>query len=238
MRVFVENEKSRFFEYENTDSGNFIVFQKDECVIILQLDFKTSKTCSPSRIDLSDDKCLVYYLKSYLNTRPSLLCAHNHDFFFCNKRGLPFDSSASIAKYLGEIFQCKVSNSCQHDSPKAFNRHIFLENLDESKDVSMQKSLALLTKHSVRYQEQVYNDQTTDEIVKLAREVLHTKIAADVFGHRECDYSTEVSVVSGENDAECSGEEFDLKPKQEGIVALLDPISTADNIEFFLAKVA
>ena len=89
-------------------------------------------------------------------------------------------------------------------------------------------------KHSVRYQEQVYNDQSTDEIVKPAREILRTKIATDVFGH---DFDSK-EICGSEDDDESSDEEFVLKPKQGDIVALLDPISTVNNIEFFLAKVA
>ena len=82
MRLFDENEENQLFEYEKTESGNFIIFQKDERVVILQLDFKTSKTCGPTKIDLSDDECLIYYLKLYLKIRSSLLCGQNHDFFF------------------------------------------------------------------------------------------------------------------------------------------------------------
>ncbi len=138
MRLFDEHEKNQLFEYEKTDSGNFIVFQRDERVVILQLDFKTSKTCGPTKIDVSDDDCLVYYLKLYLKIRSSLLCGQSHDFFFCNKRGLPFDSSASIAKYLGDIFQREVSIRA---STTALRHSIvtYFSSLDESKDISMRK---------------------------------------------------------------------------------------------------
>ena len=41
-----------------------------------------------------------------------------------------------------------------------------------------------MMKHSVRHQEQVYDDQTTGEIVKTARQILRIKIAGKrVFGH-------------------------------------------------------
>ena len=233
MKLFDENDKNQLFEYEKMDSGNFIVFQKDERVVILQLDFKTSKTCGPTKIDLSDDECLVYYLKQYLKIRLSLLCGQDHDFFFCNKRGLPFDCSASIAKYFGDIFQREVSIRA---STTALRHSIvtYFSSLEESKDISIRKSLALLMKHSVRYQEQVYNDQSTNEIVKPAREILRTKIASNVFDN---DFDNKES-SSSEEDDESSGEEFVLKPKQGDIVALLDPISTINNVEFFLAKVA
>ena len=42
MRLFDENNK--FFDHAKIESGNFIHFQKDERIIILQMDFKTSKT--------------------------------------------------------------------------------------------------------------------------------------------------------------------------------------------------
>ena len=77
-------------------------------------------------------------------------------------------------------------------------------------------------KHSVRYQENVY-DQSTDEIVKPAREILRTTIATNVFG-------------DDLDNKEGSGEEFELTPKQGDIVALLDPILKVSNMNSFKQK--
>ena len=70
-------------------------FYEDERVVVLQFDFKTAKTAGPTKIDLSDDRDLVHYLKLFLKIRSSLL--GGHDFFFCNRHGGPFDSSGSFA---------------------------------------------------------------------------------------------------------------------------------------------
>ena len=187
----------------------------------------------PTKIDLSDDQDLVYYLKLYLKIRPTLLCGNDNDFFFWNRHGRSFDSSAAIAKYFNDIFEREVSIQA---STTALRHAIitYFSTLNESKDGSIRQSLALLMKHSVRYQETVYNDQTNAEKVKPAREFIRKKIAASIFGH---DSDSE---QGGEQDSseENSDGEFDLKPCQGDIVALLDPISDKDNIEFFLAKVA
>ena len=234
MRLFDEREKGAPFDYANIDSGNFIVFQQDDLVFVLQFDFKTSNTAGPVKIDLSDDRDLIYYLRLYLKIRASLLLGKGHDFFFCNRHGNAFDSSSAIANYLGNIFEREVSirastTALRHSIVTYFN------SLEESKDTSIRKSLALLMKHSVRYQESVYNDQSNDEKVKPARLVIRKKIAQDVFGNVS-DVDSENSNSS--NDENSGDDEFELKPKAGDIVALLDPVSTKENIEFFLAKIA
>ena len=235
MRLFCESEKNMAFDYTTVESGNFIVFHEGERVVILQFDFKTAKTAGPTKIDLSDDRDLVYYLKLYLRIRSSLLGGKDHDFFFCNRHGGPFDSSGSFAKYLGDIFEREISIRA---STTALRHSIitYFNSLDDAKDSSIRKSLALLMKHSVRYQESVYNDQSNDEKVRPARLMIRNKIAKDVFGN--------VSDVEGENSNTSAGEnsddsdDFELKPRPGDIVALLDPVSSEENVEFFLAKVA
>ena len=210
------------FDYTTVESGNFIVFHEGERVVILQFDFKTAKTAKtagPTKIDLSDDRDLVYYLKLYLRIRSSLLGGKDHDFFFCNRHGGPFDSSGCFAKYLGNIFEREISirastTALWHSIIAYFN------SLDDAKDISIRKSLALLMKHSVRDQESVYNDQSNDEKVRPARSMIRNKIAQDVFGN--------VSDVEGENSNTSVGEnsddsdDFELKPRLGDIVALLD----------------
>ena len=115
-----------------------------------------------------------------MKIRASLLLGKDHDFFFYNRHGNAFDSSSAIAKYLGDIFEREVSirastTALRHSIVTYFN------SLEESKDTSIRKSLALLMKHSVRYQESVYNDQSNDEKVKPARLVIRKKSAQDVF---------------------------------------------------------
>ena len=106
----------------------------------------------------------------------------------------------------------------------------YFNSLDDAKDSSIRKSLALLMKHSVRYQE------SNDKKVCPARLMIRNKIAQDVFSN--------VSDVGGENLNNSVGEnlddsdDFELKPRPGNIVALLDPVSSEEIIEFFLAKIA
>ena len=234
MRLFCESEKNMAFDYTTVESGNFIVFHEDQRVVILQFDFKTAKTAGPTKIDLSHDTDLVYYLKLDLRIRSSLLGGKGHDFFFCNRHGGPFDSSGSFMKYLGDMFELEISIRA---STTALRHSIitYFNSLDDAKDSSIRNSLALLMKHSVRYQESVYNDQSNDEKVRPARLMIRNKIAKDVFGN--------VSDVEGENSNTSVSEnsddrdDFELKPRPGDIVALSDPVSSEENVEFFPAKI-
>ncbi len=236
MRLFDECEKKVPFDYTTVDSGNFILFHEDERVVVVQFDFKTSKTAGPTKIDLSSDQDLIYYLKLYLKVRTSLLLGKNHDYFFCNRHGDPFASSGTIAKYLGDIFEREVSirastTTLRHSIVTYFN------SLEDSNDISIRKSLAFLMKHSVRYQESVYNDQTSDERTKAARQVIREKIAQNVFGDIG-DISNCSDRQNSPTNTSDSEDDFELLPMAGDICALLDSCSTKDNVEFFLAKIA
>lgn len=234
LQLYLESEKRKPFDICNFETGNFIVFELGENIYLLQSDFKTSKSSGPSKTELSDDVELCHYLNLYANARPTLMLGKSHDFFFLNAYGEPFRSSSSIAKYIGDIFEREVSIRA---STTALRHAIvtYFSSIDESKDSNVRKSLAVLMRHSIRYQELVYNDQTFDEKTKAGRNLLRDKIAANVFGARE--------EFTGENDESANGcsddDDFvELKPDSGDIVALLDGASTEDNVTFFLAKVA
>lgn len=235
MKLYVESEQNEPFDYSSVNSGNYIVFELENKVFIVQFDFKTSKTFGPTKTDLSDDEDLIYFLKLYLSARPSLLLGKSHDFFFCNRNGTPFQCSSSIAKYLGDIFEREVKIRA---STNALRHAIitYFTSLDEASDSEMRKSLALLMKTSVRYQESVYTDLSHFEQTRKGRDLMRTKIASDVFG-REAEDS-EIVLSSDESDISDSADEIDLKPVVGDVVALVDPIATEENVEFFLAKIA
>ncbi|XP_028394270.1 uncharacterized protein LOC114545159 [Dendronephthya gigantea] len=229
MKLHIEADCGTF-DFTSVDGGNFIVFQEGNSVVIVQFDFKTSKSIGPTRIDVSDDEDLVYYLQLYTKARPSLLLGKSHDFFFLNKRGAPFDSSSSIARYIGDIFMREVSIRA---STNALRHAIitYFSTLDDSKDINVRKSLALLMKHSVRYQESTYNDLTHHEKTQKGREVIREKIASNIFG--------EADFIALPDESDCQNDSGDeLLPAVGDIVALLDPVSTKNHISFFIAKVA
>lgn len=87
----------------------------------------------------------------------------------------------------------------------------YFSTIDESKDANVQKSLAVLMRHSIRYQELVYNDQTFNEKTKAGRNLLCNKIAANVFG--ACDEFVSENAESADD----SRDDFvELKPDAGG----------------------
>jgi len=228
LQVFVETEENQFdaclFLQENV-----IVFKADTTVCLIENDFKTVQSTGPRNFDLSEDRELLYYLHEYNSARPALLHAKSHAHFFLNNSGDPFKTSSSLCKYLGNLFEREVSirvstNALRHSIVTYFTT------LDESKDVNVRESLATLMKHSVRYQQDTYNDATSQRKTQTGRELLRTKLAPEIFG--------KVDVIDLENEPKLGDSNVVLRPHVGDICALLDPAATADNICFFLAKVA
>ena len=233
LQLHDEAAKGHQFDYGSFERGNFVIFDLEQRVLIVQSEFKTSKTTGPIKLDISDDNELTYYLRLYVQARHTLMLGNSHDYFFCNKYGHPFACSSAIAKYLQDIFEREVSIRA---STTAMRHAIvtYFNSIDESKDVNLRKSLAALMKHSVRYQETVYCDQTHDEKTKAGRSLMRDSLAADVFGERD-----DIADMSAESsDGNSSDDELELVPQAGDIVALLDPAATKTDISFFIAKVA
>lgn len=233
LQLYLESEKREPFNFCNFKSGNFIVFEHGQNIYIVQSEFKTAKSTGPVKTNLSDDSDLVHFLQLFVKARPSLMLGKSHDYFFLNTYGEPFPSTSGFAKYIGDVFDREVSIRA---STTALRHALvtYFSTIDESKDIDMRKSLATLMKHSVRYQETVYNDQTHEDKTKASRSLLRNKIAASVFGERD----EVVPLHDVEKEDENSGIEGELMAQPGDIVALLDGTSTKDNIAFFLAKVA
>lgn len=232
LKLFLESAGNPFQHWEHVN-GNSIVFHADKRVVLVQCAYKTAKSAGPTKIDITDDSELVNFLMKYVKARPTLLLGKIHNNFFVNCHGEPFPDSGAISKYLGDLFEREVAirastNMLRHSIVTYF------KSIDESNDVNVRESLASLMKHSVRYQESVYNDMTHDEKTKKGRNLLRKKLALNVFGEED-----EILELSDDNNSDASdSEEFGLKPNVGDICALLDPISTPTNIHFFLCKVA
>ena len=65
----------------------------------------------------------------------------------------------------------------------------------------------VLMRHSIRYQELVYNDQTFDEKTKAGRNLLRDKIATNVFGAHN-----EFIIENAESTDDSSDDFVKLKP--------------------------
>ena len=236
LKLYLECEKQKPFNFDDFQTENYIVFEQGlNVVYLVQSDFKNARSSGPTRTDVTEDKELVYYLKLYLGLRPSLMLGRSHDFFFLNTYGEGFSSSSAIAKYIGGIFFKEISikvstNALRH----ALVTH-FCSNIDDFGDSNIRRSLASLMKHSMRYQELVYNDQSHDEKTRASRHILRTQVAPNIFGEEDfTDSKGDATVV--EDDL---GDGFNkLLPQIGDIVALLDGVSTKDSIHFFLAKIA
>ena len=152
--------------------------------------------------------------------------------FFSTTPENPFTDSSSLCKYLGDLFGREVSirvstNVLRHSIVTYF------KTLQDSEDLKIRESLARLMKHSLKYQHDTYDDTTAQQKTQPARELLRTKLAVDIFGQADV-------VISDEDEGgpALGDGELVLRPHVGDICALLDPAATADNICFFLAKVA
>ena len=234
LQVFVESVAGKEFDATQFVNKNVIAYKNDESVILVEDNFKTVNSNGPRIFDLSEDEMLVYYLHQYNLVRPTLLQAKSHNYFFVNTSGDPFKNSSSLCVYLGNLFEREVSVRVSTTSL----RHAivtYFQSLEESKDIQIRESLATLMKHSPRYQQQVYDDTTQQQKTKKARDVLRNKLAPDIFGEADIVVSEDrESALAPPSD----GEEFELRPAVGDICALLDSASTADDVAFFIAKVA
>lgn len=237
LQLIDHTTSERQFQADSVEELNALHFQSDGSVTLTEVDFKTVKTMGPSKIDLTDDEWLVYFIKIYAQKyRPTLLLGKNHKYFFVNKIGDAFLSSAAFSKYISDLFDREIgirasTNKMRH----AICTHFM--SLPESQNQKLRESLAALLKHSVRHQQDTYNDQRRHERVQMSRSFMRKQLVEkDLFeieGNEMCVVQdSKNSLASQESNSE------DLLPQIGELVALLDPASTGpDNAFIFIAKV-
>lgn len=237
LQLIDHTKSEQQFQADNVEESNALHFQSDGSVILTEVDFKTVKTMGPSRIDLTDDEWLVYFIKIYAQKhRPTLLLGKDHKFFFVNKNGEAFLSSAAFSKYISDLFDRETgirasTNKMRH----AICTHFM--SLPESQNQKLRESLAALMKHSVRHQQDTYNDQRRNERVQMSRSFMRKQLVeTDLFEMEENEMrvcqDSKNSLASEEPNSEA------LLPQIGELVALLDPASTGpDNAFIFIAKV-
>ena len=211
---------------DSVQGSNFIVFSQDGSISILQTDFKTAKTIGPTRLNISSDDMLAFYLKVYLKKRHLLLLGKTHEYFFTSYKGDPFLSSGAFSKYVADLFEREVSvragtTALRHAVVTYFN------SLDDSKDKSLRESLAVLMKHSVRYQRGIYDDRCHEERTELGRKFMREKISDGIFQEPD----------EHENPSDDDDDNLTVPVRVNDICCLLDAASTRDNINIFVAKV-
>ena len=204
---------------------NYICFNEDGSVILIEDNYKTRPTYGPNRTDLSSMPFLTYYLQLYhAKLRSLLLNGKEHDYFFVGPRGDSFSHaaytyyvSASFAKY----FSRRLTTV---DLRKAVVSHFLT--LPESGDQSLRESFATVMKHSVRTQQRYYDQRPLEDKKEKALDLLNS-VASRTLGE-DC-----VEVLSDEDEAG----NIEYLPTQGEFVALVAANSSKEVPEVFVAKI-
>ena len=210
---------------EDCKNQNFICFNEDDTVVLLEDAYKTRNTYGVNRTDLTPLSFLTYYLKLYCNKmRPLLLNGKEHDFFFVNGRGDAFTQN-SYSIYVSEIFEKYFSLKLTTvDIRKAVVNHFL--SLPQSGDLALRESFATLMKHSVRTQKRFYDERPLAAKKSRALDML-SNMAARSLGEDE------VQIIEDED----SDGNIEFVPLQGEFVALVAANSSRSNPEVFLAKI-
>ena len=210
---------------EESKDQNFICFNEDGTVILLEDSYKTRSTYGPNRTDLTPLTFLTYYLKLYYSKmRPRLLSGKEHDYFFVNPRGDAF-SQSSYSNYISALFEKHFSRKLTTaDLRKAVVTHFL--SLPQSSDYSLRESFASLMKHSVRTQKRYYDERPLAQKKSRALQMLGS------FASRSLDEDS-VEIVSDEDDKG----NIEYLPGHGEFVALVAANSTETSPEVFVAKV-
>ena len=101
LRLHDNSQSERPFSTQNVDELNALVLEPDGSMILIETDFKNVRQVGPSKIDLTEDEWLVYFVRLYLEKHRSvLLPGQTHDYVFLNKSGDPFLATGSLSNYL------------------------------------------------------------------------------------------------------------------------------------------
>ena len=96
------------------EDDNVIIVADQGPVWLIEKGYKTCRKYGPNVVELNTEfEFLGYHLREYSNTSsPRLISSEDsHDYFFVNKRGMPFKSAASFSKYLAKLFKPSAGNS-------------------------------------------------------------------------------------------------------------------------------
>jgi len=205
---------------------NFICFNEDDTVVLIENDYKTKNTYGPSRTELSELPFLVYYLRVYRQKlRPRLLMGSTHDYFFVNHKGQPF-SGSSFTGYISALFDKHFSVKLTTNDLRKCVVDYFLS-LPESGDYTLRESLAAVMKHSVRTQKRHYDE----------RPLAEKKSRAIAFLGSMASRAMETEAV----EIDCIGEDdegfLDALPSNGELVALVASDSTLGDPKVLVAKV-
>ncbi|KAL9963358.1 hypothetical protein ACROYT_G026866 [Oculina patagonica] len=203
---------------------NFIFFNEDGSVVLIEDSYKTRHVYGPSTTDLTPLGFLTYYLQLYrTKMRRLLLAGKEHDFFFVNARGDPFTQN-SYSNYISDFFEKYFSLKLTTvDIRKAVVTHFL--SLPQCGDFALRESFATLMKHSVRTQKRYYDERPLAEKKSRAIDLLSSMAS---WGLED----DGVEIIEDE-DSELN---IELLPIPGEFVALVASNSSEESPEVFLAK--
>ena len=211
---------------EQSKDQNFICFNEDGSVILLEDNYKTRSIYGPNRTDLTALTFLTYYLQLYrTKLRPLLLSGKEHDYFFVNQRGDPF-SQASYGNYITALFERYFNLKLTTVDIRKTVVNYFLT-LPQSSDYSLRESFATLMKHSVRAQKRYYDERPLAQKKSKALDLLSSVASRSL-------EQGEVEVLSEEDE----DMNIEYLPTQGEFVGLVAANSTKSVPEVFVAKVS
>lgn len=227
---------------EECQDQNFICFNEDDSVVLLENNYKTKTTYGPNRTELTELPFLVYYLKLYCQKfRPKLLLGNTHDFFFVNQKGLPFNET-SYSNYISAFFEKHFSLKLTTNDLRKCVVDFFISLPQSGGDYALRESLAAVMKHSVRTQKKYYDERPLAVKKSRAISFLGSMTSRAI-------ESDEIEILSNDDDDDDDDDRnhdddgddddgfVDTRPSNGEFVALVASNSTITNPEVFVAKV-
>ena len=223
----VKRRKRKGFSSEK--GGQFLFAHILDAMRQLKEQYYNTSGIGSSR-SLHDFTMLSLYIRALSGRCKELRTLRLHD---NSQSEHPFLATGSLSNYLGNMFEREVdirasTNKMRH----AIVTHFM--NMPESQNIKLRESVASLLKHSVRHQQQTYNDQHRHEKTVMGRSFMHKTISdLDPFEGEENEMANARAYARQDEE-----KDEELLPQIGEICALLDPASTSDDDAYiFVAKV-
>ena len=215
--------------YSSEKGGQFLFAHILDAMCQLKEQYYNTSGIGSSR-SLHDFTMLSLYIRALSGRCKELRTLRLHD---NSQSEHPFLATGSLSNYLGNMFEREVdirasTNKMRH----AIVTHFM--NMPESQNIKLRESVASLLKHSVRHQQQTYNDQHRHEKTVMGRSFMHKTISdLDPFEGEENEMANARAYARQDEE-----KDEELLPQIGEICALLDPASTSDDDAYiFVAKV-
>ena len=214
------------------EGDNVVVISDNGPVWLVETGYKTAAKYGPNVVQFDQEfDFLTHHLREYrTRSRPRLLCRESsQDYFFVNKRGMPFRSSSSFSLYLSTIFKRNLGLPCGINEM----RHALVEHFrssPESSDARLAESLARVCKHTLTTQINIYDRRTQQERTSQALRYLGKSALNSIFDEPP----TTSGATSSDNEQEVDSDDL---PSPGELCALIPSDVNPGRPDVFLAKV-